>query len=277
MDNPSPSLCYDLCDRQRQEVRDNSDFMSDGMDAGMHPRPGDNLEDRDSLQELLKTDYGLWMLVSRRQGRGRGRGGADGLGGLGSRAVHANSCDNNDLLPNVSKSKNNSVCLTRGGSSMRDRGGSTTARVHTPRKATTKVAHPSKKETFLTSQETDFSLDAPLESELEKGSLLYVYLHLISEGALTTVYSHCPKETYPPNIIYKPISPISSKGKKIIVSETVKTSGNHPILRTSKNLIEGFESGGPSESHQMIIDKVTMALMPPSQSPRDSDQDMSDS
>lgn len=175
------------------------------------------------------------------------------------------------------KARNSYVSLTCGGSSVRGKGGSTMARVHVSRKINAETALPYEKVTFSTSQETDLAPDAALEIGLEKGTLFEAYLHSVFEGALTIAHSQSLRETSPPDMVPKPISLVSSKGKKTVVTKTPKSSGNHPILRTSKNFSKGSESGGPSESHQMIVDKVTMVLMPSFQTSSDLDQDMRDS
>lgn len=91
--NLFPPRCNDSYDRQRQEVRDSSRLMGEGMDVGMDPGPTDQLETRERVDEMPEMEYGPWMLVSRRRGRGGGRGGTGGSGALGSRAAHAVSHD----------------------------------------------------------------------------------------------------------------------------------------------------------------------------------------
>lgn len=97
--------------------------MGDGMDVGMDSGPTDQLGMREKEVETPEMEYVPWMLVSRRRGRGGGRGGAGGPRVLGSRAVHANSRDQTISLPNVSKARSNAVWSTHGGSSSRGKGG----------------------------------------------------------------------------------------------------------------------------------------------------------
>lgn len=53
--------------------------------------------------------------------------------------------------------------------------------------------------------------------------------------------------------------------------------GPSPILRTSSSLTEGPENRDPPEGHQMLVDKVLLALQPSVQVSSDSDHEMSDS
>lgn len=40
--------------------------MSEGMEASLDPRPVNTSESIETSEELSKSDYGPWMLVSRR-------------------------------------------------------------------------------------------------------------------------------------------------------------------------------------------------------------------
>lgn len=111
------------------------------------------------------------MLVSRRRGRGSGGGGgAGGPGGPGSRAVHAKSRDPSSILPNVSKVRNNFACVTRGGSSMRGRGGSITVRAHVSMNLDPETTHLFDKVSFPASQNDNPILADPLETGPEIGT-----------------------------------------------------------------------------------------------------------
>lgn len=57
-ENPSPPHCNDLRDRIRQEVRDNSGSMIEGMEAGMNPRPADTPGEIEVVDDPSNTDYG---------------------------------------------------------------------------------------------------------------------------------------------------------------------------------------------------------------------------
>lgn len=121
--NPSPSHCNDQLDRQRQEVRDSSSVMGDGMDVGITPMQLVQGERRESLIYSSETDYGPWMLVSRRCGRGGGNGGVGGPGNQGSRVVLAISRDKAVPPPNVSRARNGATWSRRGGHTASGRGG----------------------------------------------------------------------------------------------------------------------------------------------------------
>lgn len=58
LENPSPPHCNDLRDRIRQEVRDNSGSMIEGMEAGMNPRPADTPGEIEVVDDPSNTDYG---------------------------------------------------------------------------------------------------------------------------------------------------------------------------------------------------------------------------
>lgn len=63
---PSPPHCNGLNELQWKEVREESNFMSEGMEAGLDSRSANAPESNKTLEELSKSDYGPWMLMSRR-------------------------------------------------------------------------------------------------------------------------------------------------------------------------------------------------------------------
>lgn len=122
------------------------------------------------------------MLVSRRRGHGGGRGGTGGPGGLGSRVAHAKSRDLGSLLPNISKVRNNSACVTHGGSSMRGRGGSITVRAHVSMNLDPETTHLFDKVSFPASQNDNPILADPLETGPEIGTPSESRLFSVSRG-----------------------------------------------------------------------------------------------
>lgn len=92
-ENPYAPLCPDPSDQQKHEVGDDSIFMSDDMDAGMVPKPPDIISNEEQLIETTNTEFGPWMLFSRRKGHGGERGGARGSRRPESGTAHAQPHD----------------------------------------------------------------------------------------------------------------------------------------------------------------------------------------
>lgn len=132
-EHPLPPHCNDLGVRQRQEVRGDSDIMSEGMEAWLDSRPEDSLGGYENFEESPKTKFGPWMLVMRRRGHGGGRGGAGGSAGSGSRAVHVSLSDLDSHPPNVSIPRSSAAWATHDGGSLRGRGGSAVVRTYASR------------------------------------------------------------------------------------------------------------------------------------------------
>lgn len=214
LEKSSPPLCNDLSDLQRQEVRDNSNLMSNDLEAGSDPRPVDSLGEIDTVDDPSNTDYEPWMLVSRRRGHGGGRGSAGGSRGLGARVAYAKSRDSGSLLPNISKVRNNSACVTCDGSSMRGRGSTITARAHVSRNIEDESVPPFDKVTLHMAQDNYPILADHLKTRLESGTPSEARLLSASEGDLTLAPSLSPKETTPPDMPTMPSSPILSKGER---------------------------------------------------------------
>lgn len=299
MGNLSQPLGKEQASLRRQEVRDNPDIMREGMEAGGDQRPEDNLGGSDVGEELPNTVYGPWMLVSRRSGRGGSRGGAGGTGRPGARETYGRSRDSGLSLPNVSKTSSGAACVTRGGSSLRGRGGSVTVRAHGSRNISDETAPSFEGIAYIGAQD-NYSTPAGLSKNgAERGKLSEARISLNTEGNVSSVTSLSPQETLPSDMAIIPVtslpslspkekgpsdistvpsSSVSSKGKQIVHSVSLDISESPPpVLRTLNPIIEGHVEGGLSESHLMVVDRVSLALKPSPSSSSDSDEDMSGS
>lgn len=286
-EKPSQPRCEDLDDQQRQEVRVSHEHMGEGMDVGMAPEPVSLPELMENVVEIPNTDYGPWMLVSRRRGRGGGRGGARGLGGPGSRGAHVTSRDLTVPLPNVSKTNTTVACPTRGMSSSRGRGGtvkvasfgrSEASGVLSP-SSDIDVAHhaqcpgeaskPSDTGDAHNARCSGIFDGPPLESSERVGGVslsLEENLTVEKEGITELVKPHD-----------KPTLSVIQKGKGVASLQSQQPSGFSPVLRVSLPAPEASASCTPSDPHTMMVDKVSIALTSPSRSPDVLDQEMSDS
>lgn len=280
--HPSPPRSTDLASRQRQEVRDEPEARSEGMEAEMDPRQSDILEETENLDELSKTDYGPWMLVERRRGRGGGRGSAGGAGRPGSRAAHATSRDpgsrpSNVSIPNVSNVRSSAAGTTRGGSSGRGRGGAVSGRAQGSRAVIAEMTHSSDKAHIPMSPDSNLALVTPLKLGPEKSIPSDGRIASASKEAMAHVSSLSSKEPETPVMLPCPISLELDKGKKVVVDKSLIPLTNPPILRTSADTGDGLVPGGLPEAHQMMVDKVSSVLMSSSGGSSGSEQDMSDS
>lgn len=97
-----PTPCSDPNGRQGSEVRTTRASPTTSLDACNDHQPPVYRETSDQYKETPKTDFGPWMLVSKRKGRGEGHSGARGGSGRpNSRAAHASSTDPNNDNSNV--------------------------------------------------------------------------------------------------------------------------------------------------------------------------------
>lgn len=237
--------------------------MNNGLDVVVEPGPLDNPKTRANSLEEPETDYGPWMLVSRRRGCG-GDGGDDRIGGPRSRAATVNSPDHSVPLTNISKIKNGAACSTHGG---------------TPGLSDTIMEAPilHGKAPIHKDQRVDSPPDTLLEIRMEPDSPIGNIPFPITEVMMTPEQKDYPEETNPNDVVLHPSALEASKGKKSVSAEPSRSPDRLPTLITSKNLSKASESGGPSETHQMIVDTITSSLMYPSIAPDNSDQDMSES
>lgn len=204
----------------------------------MEPQPADSSGDIYAVEDPRSMDYGPWMLVMRRRGRGGGRGFTGGSGGLGSCVVHAKPCDPGSSLANVSNVRNHSAWVTRGSSSMRGRGGSVTTRAQGTRNIEDETTSSFEKVPFHVPQD-----DLPVFADLlwagmERGTSSNARLLMAPKGALTLVPFPSPKESAPIDTPTRLIFIVSSKEKQINYSASQDLPGNGPVLRVSKHLSE---------------------------------------
>lgn len=106
----------------------NLDTPANGLEARFNPLPMDSVECPENHLPQPETDFGPWMLVSRRRGRGGGCGGARGgaRGGEGrndARAAHALSPSPNGAVTADAPHHSSPARSPRGGCSFRGRGG----------------------------------------------------------------------------------------------------------------------------------------------------------
>lgn len=251
--------------------------MNEAMEAELDPGTASGVEGALAADELPPTDYGPWMLVTRRRGRGGGRGGAGGSRGSGSREVQAKPRDLGTRLSNVSIPVATAACVTRGGSSLRGRGGMACARGNVSRAPNAETATFPEKESLLPSLETDPDPDTISAPGKEKSSPSVVSLAMVPKEALSLVPFLSSKDSDLSDTLFQNSLPVTSKGKEKITLESPEPPGCSPILRTSNLSSEGLEDGGSLEMHQMIVDRVTSVLLPSANNSIDSDQVMSNS
>lgn len=226
IEHSSPLLCDDLYGRQRQEVREGSVSMSEGMEAEFDLGPASIEGEGKAADELTPTDYGPWMLVTRR----RGRGGVSGSQGSGSHEVHANPRDLGTRLPNVSKPVTTAACATRGGSSLRARGGMVSARGHVSGAHSTKTATFPEKELLLPSLETNTDPETLSALGKEKSMLADASLALVPKEASSLVPLPSPKASDLSDKLLQNSPPVVSKGKEKVILESLEPPGFSPIL-----------------------------------------------
>lgn len=191
--------------------------------------------------------------------------------------MHANPRDLGTRLPNISKPITTAACVTRGGSSSRGRGGMVSARGHVSRAHNAEMATFPEKELFVPSLETDTDPETLSAPGKEKSMHADASLALVPKEASSLVLLLSPKASDLSDKFLQNSPPVVSKGKEKVILESLEPPGFSPILRTSKHFTEGPEDGGPLETHQMIVDRVTSVLLPSSYNSTDSDQVMSES
>lgn len=272
----SPPHCTDSRGQQRQGIREGSESLSDGMEAELAPRSEIPAEEIKGTEELHKTDYGPWMMVTRRRGCGGGRGGTGGSGGQGSHAAHTISRDLSSLHPNDSNSIPIGACETCGTISWRGRGGSSSARVRGSRVADSRMVTSSEKE-LSTPPELTPDPAVLLESGPERSTPPEACQGLVPKGSVALEPSLRHKGTEPSDKSTLPFTQVSIKGKEITISETLDSTGPLPILRTSKQAFNEREDEGTLGAHQMIVERVSSTLQPSLTVSSEPDQVMSDS
>lgn len=216
------------------------------------------------------------MLVSRRRGRGGGRGGVGQLKGPGSRAVPISSCDHFVPPTNVSKNRNNAACSTCGRSSARGQGSFVKTGAPVPRDAIIEVSNISGKIPTPEVQGVDSLPDIRLEVGVEPPCPLGSTSLPVTEVKSTPTQKEHPEKLNPNEVVLHPSAMELVKGKKSVPGELLRSLDYFPNLRTSKNIPEASKSGCSSKTHRMIVDTVTSALMSPSIAPTKSDQETSE-
>lgn len=209
---------------------------------------------------MPETEYGPWMLVSRRRGRGGDRGGAGGPWAPRSRAVHANSRDQTIPLPNISKARSNAAWSTRGGSSSRGRGGTVRVTALSHSVVPGERSKSSAKVDGHNAQGSDPLFGSLLEMGVEKNNPLTVSAFPSPEGSLSSELRGNTEVANPNEETPQSLASVLLKGKMSLSAQYQHPMEIHPILRTSKAVPDVLASGGSSESHQMIVDKVSTVL-----------------
>lgn len=105
------------------EVRTTLVSPNNGLEAGIDPQPPEYKSLPKQHKDKMETDFGPWMMVSRRRGRGGGHDGASGGAKRPrSHATHAITTNTSSDFPNATSLHAASARSPRGGTIFKGRG-----------------------------------------------------------------------------------------------------------------------------------------------------------